>query len=288
MRRTGRLRFFLRDILCWCLLSFMPFSTASVSACWSILITLFPSFLSLSLSLLLFLAAGLKRGLNFSVAPSKAPKFEIIKSIETAAVRLAPEKAEAYRAKIKSAIEKCKKLKFNLTKTEESAIHGLSKDKNIKIIKADKGNVTVLMNSKEYDDKLQKLVNTDDHRQLPRDPTIQIEAKVHKELKRWKEDVGTSLKKLAPRKSIPPHLYGLTKVHKDGYPLRIIVSGFGSPCRNLARFLFNIISPLARKSERHINKSMDFIEQISQIKMEKGDEMVSFDVVSFFYQCAQK
>jgi hypothetical protein len=30
----------------------------------------------------------------------KAPKFEIIKSIETAAVRLAPEKAEAYRAKI--------------------------------------------------------------------------------------------------------------------------------------------------------------------------------------------
>jgi hypothetical protein len=50
----------------------------------------------------------LERGLNFSVAPSKVPKFEIIKSIETAAVRLAPGKAEAYRAKIKSAIEKCK------------------------------------------------------------------------------------------------------------------------------------------------------------------------------------
>jgi hypothetical protein len=27
---------------------------------------------------------------------------------------------------------------------------------------------------------------------------------------------------------------------------------------------------------------MDFIEQISQIKMEKGDEIVSFDVVSLF------
>jgi hypothetical protein len=58
MRQTGRLRFFLRDILCWCLVSLVPFSTASVSVCWSVLITLFTSFLSLSLSLLLFLATG--------------------------------------------------------------------------------------------------------------------------------------------------------------------------------------------------------------------------------------
>jgi hypothetical protein len=167
-----------------------------------------------------------------------------------------------------------------LTKTEEAAIHGLSKDKNIKIIKADKGNITVLMNSKEYDDKLQELVNTDDYRQLPRDPPSQIEAKVHKELMGWEVDVGTSLKKLAPRYSKPPHLYGLPKVHKN--PLRIIVSGIGSTCHDLARFLLNIISLLARKSDSQINNSMDFIKQISQIKMEKGDEMVSFDVVSLF------
>jgi hypothetical protein len=58
MRPTGRLRYFLRDILCWCLPPSLPSSTASVSAYWPILITLFPSFLSLSLSLLLFLATG--------------------------------------------------------------------------------------------------------------------------------------------------------------------------------------------------------------------------------------
>jgi hypothetical protein len=50
-------------------------------------------------------------------------------------VGLAPEKPETYRAKIKSAIKKCKKFKSNLTKAEEAAIHGLSKDKDIKIIK---------------------------------------------------------------------------------------------------------------------------------------------------------
>jgi hypothetical protein len=38
----------------------------------------------------------LRKGLNYAVAPTRAPKLEIIKSIETAAVRLAPEKAEDY------------------------------------------------------------------------------------------------------------------------------------------------------------------------------------------------
>jgi hypothetical protein len=38
------------SVLTSAFLLLVPFSTASVSACWSILITLFPSFLSLSLS----------------------------------------------------------------------------------------------------------------------------------------------------------------------------------------------------------------------------------------------
>jgi hypothetical protein len=37
--------------------------------------------------------AVLEKGLNFCMAPKKVPKFEIIKSTETAKVRLAPEKA---------------------------------------------------------------------------------------------------------------------------------------------------------------------------------------------------
>jgi hypothetical protein len=39
----------------------------------------------------------LEHGLNFSIASCKTPKFEIIKLIETAAVKLTPEKAECYR-----------------------------------------------------------------------------------------------------------------------------------------------------------------------------------------------
>jgi hypothetical protein len=62
-----------------------------------------------------------------------------------------PEKAEEYRAKIKAAIDKCKRLRNNTTKEEEEAIQKLSKENDIKIIKADKGNVTVVMDKGEYD-----------------------------------------------------------------------------------------------------------------------------------------
>jgi hypothetical protein len=64
----------------------------------------------------------LERGLNFSIAPCKATKFEITqitKSIERAAVKLAPEKAERYRGKFKAALEKCKRFRRNMTKTEK-------------------------------------------------------------------------------------------------------------------------------------------------------------------------
>jgi hypothetical protein len=110
----------------------------------------------------------LRKGSNYAVAPTRPPKFEIIKSVETAAVRLAPEKAQDYRAKIKLLLEKCKKFRTNTTQ-EEEAIKELAKDKSIKILKADKGNVTVVMDTEDYENKLTAMVNTEKCRKINRD-----------------------------------------------------------------------------------------------------------------------
>jgi hypothetical protein len=47
-----------------------------------------------------------------------------------------------------------------MTNTEERATDTFSKDISIKILKADKGNVIVVMASEEYEKKLYTLVNT--------------------------------------------------------------------------------------------------------------------------------
>jgi hypothetical protein len=67
-------------------------------------------------------------------------------------------------------LEKCKKFRTNTTSQEEEAIKELAKDKSIKILKADKGNVTVVMDTEDYENKLTAMVNTEEYRKINRDP----------------------------------------------------------------------------------------------------------------------
>jgi hypothetical protein len=175
-------------------------------------------------------------------------------------------------------------LMSNVTDQVENAIQQLAKDINIKILKADKGNVTVVMDTKEYERKLTEMVSTEEYKKLEKDPTRAIEAKVKKSFKPIADDTRQNLivRRLALKHTKAPYLYGLPKVHKEGYPLRAIVSGIGSPCHNLERYLLNNILPFAGKSNSHINNSMDFIELVKGVKMERDDKMVSFDVVNLF------
>ena len=48
---------------------------------------------------------------------------------------------------------------LNITHEEEEALKELKKDKNIVILKADKGNATIIMNATEYNDKINCLLS---------------------------------------------------------------------------------------------------------------------------------
>ena len=67
---------------------------------------------------------------------------------------------------------------------------------------------------------------------LRRDLTLTIEKKVTKSLKLLHSDghiYDKLLDQLTRRYSDPPQMYGLPKVHKEGIPMRPIVSTIGSP-----------------------------------------------------------
>jgi hypothetical protein len=57
---------------------------------------------------------------------------------------------------------------------------------------------------------------------------------------------------------------------------------------SLASFLLDIITPVAGKSNTHIENSTDFIQQAIEIKIEEGEQMVSFDVVNMFISVLRK
>jgi hypothetical protein len=100
---------------------------------------------------------------------------------------------------------------------------------------------------------------------------------------RWK--IRTMLEKSKPAPPTCPskqsHLYGFSKIHKPGIPLRPIVSSIGSPCYALAGFLHKISSPLVGQSQS-VKNSGHFTELLKPIKLHLFDTLVSFDVVSMF------
>ena len=87
---------------------------------------------------------------------------------------------------------------------------------------------------------------------------------------------------LTPTFSTPPQIYGLPKIHKEGTPLRPIVSSIGSPTYKLAKELTRILSPLTGNTETHVKNSEAFVEVIRKEPVRRGEWMISFGVVSLF------
>lgn len=77
-------------------------------------------------------------------------------------------------------------------------------------------------------------------------------------------------------------MYGLPKVHKEGTPMRPIVSNINCPTYKLAKHLSKIINPLTGQSESYIKNSFEFTTKIKEIDVDKDDKMISFDVVNLF------
>ena len=84
-------------------------------------------------------------------------------------------------------------------------------------------------------------------------------------LVRWKRDRfidEQTYRRLLTTDGVIPKAYGLTKIHKDGNPLRVIVSSVNSPLYYLSLFLHNLISDSIPKAPSYIKDNFHFIEHL--------------------------
>ncbi len=112
------------------------------------------------------------------------------------------------------------------------------------------------------------------------DPTLKTERKLSQILGKNKDLIPQT----KYRQLIEPYsklAFGLPNIHKDGIPLRPIVSNRGSACHPLCLFLVEIISPLTGKSSSYVKNSAHFVGRISDVPIH-SNQMVSLDVVSLF------
>ena len=104
-------------------------------------------------------------------------------------------------------------------------------------------------------------------------------------MKKIKTEGGLSeatYKRFYPTGAGSPKFYGLPKVHKQGTPLRPIVSNIGAATYNTAKELSRILKPLVGRSRHHIQNNQDFLEDLKGIKLHPDEVMMSFDVKALF------
>lgn len=76
-------------------------------------------------------------------------------------------------------------------------------------------------------------------------------------------------------------MYDLPKIHKDGAPLRPIISTIGSPSYKPAKELAQILTPLTGNPTQAVKNSADRIHKMQE---HPEDQLISLDVSNLFTQ----
>ena len=136
------------------------------------------------------------------------------------------------------------------------------------------------MDKEEYMKKAEELLSQGTYKITPAVPTTK-QNKLILLLKNIKAEGGMNeekYKKLYPTGAGIPKFYGLPKIHKEGVPLRSIVSSRGAVSYETAKELARILKLLVGKSPYNVHNTRDFVQQMKNIQLQQEECIISYDV----------
>lgn len=230
----------------------------------------------------------LGKGLNFATVHSKQDELKFLANIETGIKQIkgiTNQDKDELRLKVTNAVKNAPKTS-NLNHDEQQTLKQLKSDKSICIVPADKGRVTVVLDNALYIVKCEShLSNENIYKKVNRNPTKSLKTKINNHIKDLKDRQllpEKLYKRLYSSTAATPMFYGLIKTHKEGLPIRPIVSFINSPSYNLAQYISQILTPLTNLAPQKLKNSYQAREELSQKVIPLDHRLVSFDVVSLF------
>ena len=155
------------------------------------------------------------------------------------------------------------------------ALRSLRTNKDIVIVKADKGGTCVILDKSDYVSKMESILS--DESKFTKlgpadkfDNTKKIERNFQKYLLSLKKENLVSnaiVDSIRPSGSQRSRMYGLPKVHKEDVPLRPILSTVKSSQRPVAECLKKILQPVYEKFSRYcVTDSFKFADEMKTMK----------------------
>lgn len=175
-------------------------------------------------------------------------------------------------------------------------------NEEIRAVQCDKGKIIAIMNTTDYHNEIDKLVNNEDYRILNMREILVIKSQhnaILRGLKRRKLisefHYGLAIKQT----NVMPKFYALPKLHKlkitndrwetdNGIPMRPIVSCSGALNYTLTECITKILEEFFPKSEHNITNSVEFVQEIRKVILKEGQEIFSFDIVAMFTSLPHK
>ena len=184
----------------------------------------------------------LTKGMNFVPRNGRDITKHVIMSVEGSVLRMPAEEADEVRTVImRSLQEDCRMVRHNLHREERQALKELRNNKKLTILKADKGNCTVMMRRQDYEEKIMTLLgDTSTYKKIHKDPVKKLQKEMNKrllDLKKQDRLPENIYRILHCKNGLTPRFYGLPKIHKQGTPLRPIAAFYTSPTYQLSKHL---------------------------------------------------
>ena len=224
----------------------------------------------------------LGHGLNFCLPPKTVCKEQLFAEFESLWAQLQHHKAcsidtrNALKARLtdlahsysESQIEKHD---FMMQSECYQAIKSLRRNEKILITRPDKGSGVVILNKNDYVTKMGNILNDASKFEClgpaaTADRTSTIETKLQNRLRELlnSEQLPKQVyDEVRPTGLQRPRMYGLPKTHKEGTPLRPILSMVGSSHHELAKWLASILQPVLEQfSSNCIKDSFTFAQAI--------------------------
>lgn len=123
------------------------------------------------------------------------------------------------------------------------------------------------------------------YQRLKRDPTSTLQRKNNDLVEELFKNLvisSTEKNRLKTDAATSPRIYGLPKIHKEGYPLRPICSSVNAPSSQLCKYITNILKKITANSPYNVRDSVQFRDKIKNLTIKDDERLCSFDVVSLF------
>ena len=184
---------------------------------------------------------------------------------------------------IKSSKKESPKEKYLLNATKTLNLF-LKNNPNILILNSDKSKKTVIMLKDDYNCKMNDLLMDQTvYEKLNKPPIVRAELPYKiTHLLRTKQITDEIYKKVTCINPITPRIYGLPKLHKNGIPLRPIVSNINSLTYFISKHFVSILNHLTENSQYNIKNSFELKNKLNTIILSTDDILASFDVKSLF------